>query len=220
MARIDSQRTGRPLLAVFLALLMAGMAPAPGLRAAPTADSTVFAVRAGSYPVRRWADQAAARWLRKGVYAFVSPAPRSDSGERFRVYLGKFSSESAALSLAGILTEKRLVSPTVRIEPVTRTLCRHRQAVCDGKHDSEKPSASAAKDAGRPALALKRQPNPPAKPKKTPDHYRLIRSILGGAGSPEDRVVEMDADVAAGQTGPPSSPGLSGPFDLVPVTGP
>ncbi|MBI9086515.1 MAG: SPOR domain-containing protein [Desulfobacterales bacterium] len=212
----------------FLLILLAAVHVSAAETAPETADREIFAVRAGSYPVRRWADQAASQYLRQeGVYAFVDASPKTEDNCRYLLYLGKFESETDARDLAQTLAGDQRISPAWEVEAVSPTLCRKRLAVCNGEKEVEKKPLSARTDnPGNLRLQSSQlaQPSNPIKGKlRAPDHHRLIRSILGGLNDPKnDRIIELETSVASGtnQTASmaPSSPIDATDFDLVPFT--
>ena len=235
MTRPESKDAGQPplwprrrtALAFLLILLTAVHVPA-GETVPETASREFFAVRAGSYPVRRWADQAAAQYLQeKGVYAFVDATPKSGENCRYRLYLGKFNSEVDARDLAQTLAGDPRISPAWGVETVSLARCRDRLAACSGGNKKgNKARSDKTRRGGKLHLPPSLSEQPPAVEKgkfKAPDHHRLILSILGGLNSPEnDPVMELDrsgtGNTKTAATMVPAAPVNPTEFDLVPFT--
>lgn len=212
----------------FLLILLAAVHVPAAETVSKTASGEIFAVRAGSYPLRRWADQAASQYMRQeGVYAFVDATPKTEENCRYLLYLGKFDRETDARNLAQTLAGDQRISPAWKVEAVSPALCRNRLAACSGGSKTKKkvqPDKTGNGGELHLPSSLSTPPSTVEKGKfKAPDHHLLILSILGGLNSPEnDQIMELETS-AAGSTNeavpaPPSSPTNATDFVLAPFT--
>ncbi len=215
--------------AAFLLILLAAVPGSATETAARTTGGEIFTVRVGSYPLQRWADQAADHYLRQdGVYAFVVATVQTGGNCRYHLYLGKFDLENDARNLGRNLAGDHRISPAWAVESVSPALFRSQPAICYAeKNTQDEALTDNAADRGdlhMPPVQPGQTPTPEKGTVKAPDHHRLIRSILGGLSSPGyDQVVALDAPPAPESTNSAPSTALSPQtispeFELVPFT--
>jgi hypothetical protein len=153
------------------------------------ADDDFFAIHTGAYPMLRWAEEAAARYQRQGLFTFVAPSSTTGENPRSQVYVGRFKAEAEADDQARMLKEHGIVSHASRVQRIDGV--RHQKMIADRDFPPDPKALRTRKEVkdGRFTATRGDKPDPAAMHKPGDlSHLQLIRSILGGIAPTEAMV--------------------------------